>query len=76
VEQHTAIERATANCNPAKLGATWDQNGEATGHRSGEQACADYLAQIERAERHAAAVTDTRSYWAVLDNPKSTPVPR
>jgi|SRR5882757_7244452 len=48
-------------------GASWEQIGAATGGKTAERARVDYLAQIERSERHAADITDTGLFRAVLD---------
>ena len=53
-------------------GASWEQIGAAAGGKTAERARADYLAQIERSERHAADITDTGPFRAVLDDPEST----
>lgn len=51
-----------------EAGAGWEQIGIALG-TTAEQARADYLDPIERAERYGGGLTDTTAYRAVLDDP-------
>jgi len=51
-----------------EAGASWIEVAKALGGTV-EQARADYLGHIERAERHNLGLTDTTLYRAVLDDP-------